>query len=88
LSIRHPNIRVKHYAYGHSIATLLNPRRVTSVSHKYSLTVARLTVLDLLYNLLYYYNCYHGTMFFIYLTAFMVFENDFIDIVDQSGRKA
>jgi hypothetical protein len=25
---------------------------------------------------------------FISLTAFMVFENDFIDIVDQSGRKA
>jgi hypothetical protein len=28
-------------AYGHSIATLLNPRGVSTVAHKYSLTVAR-----------------------------------------------
>jgi hypothetical protein len=41
VTIRHPNIRVKHCAYGHSIATLLNPRGVTTVSYKYSLTVAR-----------------------------------------------
>jgi hypothetical protein len=34
-------MRVKHCAYGHSVATLLNPRGVTTVSHKYSLTVAR-----------------------------------------------
>jgi hypothetical protein len=27
--------------YGHSVATLLNPRGVTTVSHSYSLTVAR-----------------------------------------------
>jgi hypothetical protein len=33
---------VKHCAYGHSVATLLNPRGVTTVTHKYSLiTVAR-----------------------------------------------
>jgi hypothetical protein len=32
---------VKHYAYGHNVATLLNPRGVTTVSHKYSLTAAR-----------------------------------------------
>jgi hypothetical protein len=32
---------VKHCAYGHSVATLLNPRGVATVSHKYSLTVAR-----------------------------------------------
>jgi hypothetical protein len=38
--IRHPYIRMKHCAYGHSVATLLNPRGVTTVSHKYSLTVA------------------------------------------------
>jgi hypothetical protein len=31
---------VKHCAYGHSVATLLNTRGVTTVSHKYSLTVA------------------------------------------------
>jgi 3-methyladenine DNA glycosylase Tag len=31
-TIRHPNIRVKHCAYGHSVATLLNPRGVTTVS--------------------------------------------------------
>jgi hypothetical protein len=37
----HPNMRVKHCAYGHSTATLLNPRSVTKVSHKYSLTDAR-----------------------------------------------
>jgi hypothetical protein len=36
-----PDIRVKHCAYGHSVTTLLNPRGVTTVSHKYSLTVAR-----------------------------------------------
>jgi hypothetical protein len=41
LSIRHPDIRMKHCAYGHSVATLLNPRDVTTVSHKYSLRVAR-----------------------------------------------
>jgi hypothetical protein len=40
-AIRHPDIRVKHCAYGHSVATLLNPRGVTTVSHKYSLTAAR-----------------------------------------------
>jgi hypothetical protein len=40
-AVRHPDIRVKHCAYSHSVATLLNPRGVTTVSHKYSLTVAR-----------------------------------------------
>jgi hypothetical protein len=40
-TIMYPDIRVKHCAYGHSVATLLNPRGVTTVSHKYSLTVAR-----------------------------------------------
>jgi hypothetical protein len=39
--ISRPDIRVKHCAYGHSVATLVNPRGVTTVSHKYSLTVAR-----------------------------------------------
>jgi hypothetical protein len=39
--IRHPDIRVKHYAYGHSVATLLNTRGVAAVSHKYSVSVAR-----------------------------------------------
>jgi hypothetical protein len=34
---------MKTRAYGHSVATLLNPRGVTVVSHKYSLTVARHT---------------------------------------------
>jgi hypothetical protein len=34
-------MRVKHCACGHSVATLLNPRGVTTVSHKYSVTVAR-----------------------------------------------
>jgi hypothetical protein len=33
---------VKHCAYGHSVATMLNPRGVTTVTHKYSLiTVAK-----------------------------------------------
>jgi len=40
-TIKHPDIRVKHCAYGHSVATLLNPRGVTTVSHKYNLTIAR-----------------------------------------------
>jgi hypothetical protein len=31
-------MKVNHCAYGHSVATLLNPRGVTTVSHKYSLT--------------------------------------------------
>jgi hypothetical protein len=39
--MRHPDIRVKHCAYGDSVATMLNPRGVTTVSHMYSLTVAR-----------------------------------------------
>jgi hypothetical protein len=43
-AIRHPDIKVKHCAYGHSVATLLNPRDVATVSHKYSLTVAAPTV--------------------------------------------
>jgi hypothetical protein len=34
-------MRVKNCAYVRSVATLLNPRGVTTVSHKYSLTVAR-----------------------------------------------
>jgi hypothetical protein len=32
---------VKHFAYDHGVATLLNPRGVTTISHKYSPTVAR-----------------------------------------------
>jgi hypothetical protein len=40
-AISHPHIRVKHCAYGHSVATLLNPRGGTTVSYEYSLTVAR-----------------------------------------------
>jgi hypothetical protein len=40
-SVNHVNIRVKQCAYGHSIATQLNPCGVTRVSHKYSLMVAR-----------------------------------------------
>jgi hypothetical protein len=40
-TISRPDIRVKHCAYGHSVATLLNPRGVATVPHKYSLTVAR-----------------------------------------------
>jgi hypothetical protein len=32
MDIRHPDIRVKHCGYGHSVATLLNPRGVTTVS--------------------------------------------------------
>jgi hypothetical protein len=40
-TISHPDIRVKHCACVHSVATLLNPRGVATVSHKYSLTVAR-----------------------------------------------
>jgi hypothetical protein len=40
-TISHPYIRVKHCAYRHSVATLLNPRGVATVSHKCSLTVAR-----------------------------------------------
>jgi hypothetical protein len=31
----------EHCAYGHNIATLLNPHSVTTVSHKYSLTIER-----------------------------------------------
>jgi hypothetical protein len=41
VSISRPDITVKHWAYGHSVAILLNPRGVTPVSHKYSLTVVR-----------------------------------------------
>jgi hypothetical protein len=41
IPIRHPDIRVKHCAYGHSVAKLLNPRSVTTVSYKYSVTFAR-----------------------------------------------
>jgi hypothetical protein len=40
-TVRHQDIRVKHCAYGHSVATLLNPCGVRKVSHMYSLTVAR-----------------------------------------------
>jgi hypothetical protein len=40
-AIGHSYMRVKHCAYGHRVATLLNPRGVTTVSYKYSLTVAR-----------------------------------------------
>jgi hypothetical protein len=40
-TIWHPDMRVKHCAYGHSVATLLNTSGVTTLSHKYSLTFAR-----------------------------------------------
>jgi hypothetical protein len=42
-SIRHPGMRVKHCTYDHSIATLLSSRGVTTIFHKYCLTVARYT---------------------------------------------
>jgi hypothetical protein len=45
--IRHPDFRVKHCAYGHSVATLLNPLDVTTIFHEYSLTVARHTAMVL-----------------------------------------
>jgi hypothetical protein len=40
LSISHPDIKVKHCAYGHSVVTRLNPRGVT-FSHKYNLAAAK-----------------------------------------------
>jgi glycine betaine/choline ABC-type transport system substrate-binding protein len=40
-TISHLDIRVKNCSYGHSVETLLTPRGVTAVSHKYSLTFAR-----------------------------------------------
>jgi hypothetical protein len=39
-TISHPDMRVKHCACDHSVATLLNPQSVATVSHKYSLTIA------------------------------------------------
>jgi hypothetical protein len=39
-AIRHLDIRMKHYACGHSVATLLNPLGVTTVSRKYTPAVA------------------------------------------------
>jgi hypothetical protein len=44
LAISNPHVRVKHCAYGHSVATLLNPLGGTTVSHEYSLTVARYAI--------------------------------------------
>jgi hypothetical protein len=41
IPISHPDTWVKHSTYGHKVATLLNPRGVTTVLHKYSLTVSR-----------------------------------------------
>jgi hypothetical protein len=41
LSVSHRDIRVKNCANGHSVATLLSPRGVATVSRKYSLTAAR-----------------------------------------------
>jgi hypothetical protein len=41
LPIGRPDMRVKHWFCGHSVPTLLNARGVATVSHKYSLTVAR-----------------------------------------------
>jgi hypothetical protein len=40
VAITHPDIREKNCAYGHTVATPLNPSGVTTVSRKYSLTVA------------------------------------------------
>jgi hypothetical protein len=40
-AISHPDIRVNHCTYGHSVTTLLSPRDVTTVSHKHSQTAAR-----------------------------------------------
>jgi hypothetical protein len=36
----HPDVTMKHCAYGDNVATLLNPRGVTTVSHKFSTTIA------------------------------------------------
>jgi hypothetical protein len=42
VTISHPDIRVKHCAYG--VVTLLNPRVVITISHKHSITVATVVV--------------------------------------------
>jgi len=39
LTILHSDIKMKYCAHGHSVATQLNPHGVTTVAHKYSLTV-------------------------------------------------
>jgi hypothetical protein len=39
MSISHP--RVKYCSYGHSVATLLNPGGVTTVSQRHSVNFAR-----------------------------------------------
>jgi hypothetical protein len=48
-TVSHPGMRVQHWAYGHGVTTMLNPRGVTTMlnprgvtthSQKYSLTVA------------------------------------------------
>jgi hypothetical protein len=39
--IKHPDVRVKYCAYGHSLVTQPNPRGIATVSHKYSLIVTR-----------------------------------------------
>jgi hypothetical protein len=40
-AIGRPEMIMKNCAFSHNVATLLNPRSVTTVSHKYSLAVAR-----------------------------------------------
>jgi hypothetical protein len=42
LTISYPDMRVQHCPFSHSVATLINPGGVTTVSHKHILTVARL----------------------------------------------
>jgi hypothetical protein len=39
-TINHPDIKVKHCAYGHSVATLLIPRGVTTVARHATVVVA------------------------------------------------
>jgi hypothetical protein len=46
-------MEVKHYAYGHSVATLLNPPGVTKFSHSYRLVTV---VMDVPFTIHYHAN--------------------------------
>jgi hypothetical protein len=68
-------MRVKHYAYGHSVATLLNPRGVATVSYTYSLTLARLAAVVVAVPFTVHHPANNNINIYIFILFMMKFKN-------------
>jgi hypothetical protein len=64
MKLGHPDNRVKHCAYGHSVAILLNPHGVTTVFHKHSPVIARHATVVVAVPFTIHYHAYYKIILF------------------------